>query len=260
MKQLTLPEDLMARAPKHDNSEPSRQDENGRIKKSHQTRQRILDVAAYWLNRKGWALTSLQYLAEDIGIRAASIYYYFNSKDELVDEVLRIGIDLVHEEVARKVEELGPDAPYRERIKTAIEAHLSSLLRHGEYTSANIRNFPLAPESIRENNRLIRRKYGEYWRKLFSDAQAAGEIAADLDLTLVRLLLIGGLNWSTDWFNPRKKSVAEIAEESCKILFNGIAAKSVKAPRGKLRVKSKIQTATGTSRFTPLTKFGTPTK
>ncbi|WP_454624657.1 TetR/AcrR family transcriptional regulator [Bradyrhizobium cenepequi] len=198
---------------------------SGKIKRSEQTRRRILDAAALWLNKKGLAVTSLQDLADEVGLQTASLYYHFPSKDALIEEVLHKGIEIVYDDVRRALDALGPGATYRERIRVAIATHLSSLLAHGDYTSANIRNFPLAPDNLREKNTAIRRQYADYWRQLFQDAQKAGEIAPNIDLSLVRLLLIGAMNWSTEWFNPRKKSIDMIADTICNVLFDGIAPK-----------------------------------
>ncbi|TQF27673.1 hypothetical protein UNPF46_30190 [Bradyrhizobium sp. UNPF46] len=204
----------------------------GKIKRSEQTRRRILDAAALWLNKKGLAVTSLQDLADEVGLQTASLYYHFPSKDALIEEVLHKGIEIVYDDVRRALDALGPAATYRERVRVAIVAHLSSLLEHGDYTSANIRNFPLVPDSLREKNLSIRRQYGDYWRQLLQDAQKAGEIAPNIDLSLVRLLLIGAMNWSTEWYNPRKKSVDAIANATCNMMFDGIAPRDVPRAEG----------------------------
>lgn len=200
-----------------------------KVKRSEQTRKRILDATALWLNKKGLAVMSLQDLADEVGLQTASLYYHFPSKDALIEEVLHMGIEIVYDDVRRTLEALGPNATYRDRIRAAVRAHLSSLLAHGDYTSANIRNFPLAPDTMREKNIAIRRQYGDYWRQLLLDAQKAGEIAGHVDLTLIRLLLIGAMNWSTEWYNPRKKSVDTIADTICSVLFDGVAPRNAES-------------------------------
>lgn len=188
-----------------------------------------------WLNRKGLALTSLQDLADEVGMQTASFYYHFPSKDALIEEVMEIGIQVVYEDVQRAVEEIGEEANYRQRIHAGIKAHLASLLMHGDYTSANLRNFPLAPESVKEKNLDIRRRYAAFWRQLLLDAQKAGEISQDVDLTVIRLTLIGALNWSTEWFNPRKKSIDHIANVVCNMVFDGIGTGATKPTPVKAR-------------------------
>ncbi len=210
----------------------------GKTKKSTETRQRILDAAALSLNRRGAGLTSLQDLGDEINLRAASIYYHFPSKDALIEEVLRIGIENVHYAVREAVDALEPGVTSRQRIETAMAAHLSSLLSHGVYSSANLRNFPLVTDEIRERNRGVRRAYGDYWKHLLTQAQDAGEIGGHVDLTLIRLLLMGALNWATEWFNPARMSIEDIAASTCAMLFDGVKpGAGAKAPPSKAVVR-----------------------
>jgi len=196
------------------------------MKKSDITRQRILDVAAHWFRTRGLAFTSLNDLAKQVDVKAASIYYYFPSKDSLIEEVLRIGIELSELEAKKAVAALGPTAPYVARIRAAILAHLKSLLEHGDYTSANIINYSHAPEHVREKNKKVRKQYGEFWRELLEGAQRSGEIARDVDLSVARMFLIGALNWAAEWYNPKKKSVEEIADDCFRIFMDGTNGRS----------------------------------
>ncbi len=72
--------------------------------KSDRTRQRILDTAAQEFRRRGYAGTKVNDIAAAANMRAASIYYYFESKDQLFEEVLEIGLRLVFEAVRKAVE------------------------------------------------------------------------------------------------------------------------------------------------------------
>ena len=54
--------------------------------KSARTRQRILDAAAHVLSRKGYAGNRLADVAEHAELQAPAIYYYFSSREELVEE------------------------------------------------------------------------------------------------------------------------------------------------------------------------------
>ena len=194
-------------------------------RKSDLTRRRILDVAAYWFNKKGLAFTSLTDLAKLAKVNPSSIYYYFESKDKLIEEVLRIGIELTQREVRQAVEALPVHASYRERLHAAMKAHLKAVIGHNDYASANIINYSHAPEHVRSIIKLERRAYGEYWKTLFEEAQKRGEIAADVDITLVRLFVGASLNWAVEWHTPKGKSISEIADECYRMVFDGIAGR-----------------------------------
>jgi len=192
------------------------------LSKSSTTRLRILDAAAQTLRRSGYAATTLNEIAAAAGMQAGSLFYHFGSKDELVEEVLDIGMRRVHVAVEESQERLAPAMRHRDRIRAAVEAHLATLLKHGDYTSANIRIFAQVPEEIQRRHLRLRDAYAALWRRLLTKAQKAGALRSDVDLGLMRMLLLGALNWSVEWYQPGKKSIATIAEHICQMLFDGI--------------------------------------
>lgn len=197
----------------------------GEHSKSDLSRMRILDAAAQSFRRKGYAGTTLNDIAKAADLQAGSLFYYFASKDELLEEVLDIGIRRVHEAVEDSQQVLPEEAPHRERLRAAVEAHLETLLKHGDYTSANIRIFGQAPEEIRKRHLRLRDAYAGLWRRLLTKAQKAGALRDDVDLGLVRMLLLGALNWSVEWYQPGGKSIQTMADHMCLMLFDGIGRK-----------------------------------
>ena len=194
------------------------------LSKSEATRQKILDAAAKTFRHQGYAATRLNDIADAAAIRAGSIYYHFESKEHLLDQVLDIGIRRVFEAVVREVEALPPGTSSRKILRTAIEAHLTMLLRHGDYTSANIRLFDQVPDDVHDRQARLRGDYDDFWRKLLTAARQAGEIRPDADLTMVRMFLLGALNWSLEWYRPGAKSIAGMAEDVASLLFDGVGA------------------------------------
>ena len=126
------------------------------MSKSDRTRQRILDTAAQEFRKRGYAGTKVNDIAFAADMRAASIYYYFESKEQLFEQVLEIGLRLAFDAVRKAVEALPDTANHRERINAAVEAHLSMLLEYGDYSSANIRNFGQTPVDIQERQLELR--------------------------------------------------------------------------------------------------------
>src|SRR6266851_2075058 len=58
-----------------------------RRKRAEDRRREILQVAARLFRAKGYAATSLEEVADAIGITKAAIYYHFTSKDEVLFEM-----------------------------------------------------------------------------------------------------------------------------------------------------------------------------
>lgn len=190
--------------------------------KSERTRQRILDAAARTFRDKGYSATTLNDIASAARLRAGSIYYHFDSKEQILEEVLDIGIRRIADTVIRDVRALPADASPSLKIRAGIETHLRTLLQHGPYSSANIRIFGQAPRSAQQRNLTLRNLYADFWRDLLAEARDAGEIDPNFDLSLIRMFLFGALNWTVEWYKPGKRTLSEFADEVWTILFDGV--------------------------------------
>ncbi len=188
------------------------------------TRDRILLVSARLFRYNGFATTSLREIAKEAGITAGSIYNHFASKEEILDEVLRIGVGDVAIAVRNRVAALPATATWRERIAAALREHLLNALHQGDFTSANIRLWAQLPPEAKERQRALRREYAEYWRDLFRQAQAAGELNPALNVKIVELFVVGAINWTGEWYDPRRGTFDAFCEQVLTIIFDGIAS------------------------------------
>lgn len=187
--------------------EPTRRRRSGRTGAAEaapapgSTRERILDAAADVLNRKGYAGTRLGDIADLARLQAPTIYYYFPSREDLIQEVVQVGQRRVMARVEATLAELPPEAGPLDRIVAAVGAHLEVVLRESQYAAAAIRNAGQLPPSIREAQLLDQRRYGALWRGLVAAAVEAGEINPALDARAVRMLILGALNWAPEWWH-----------------------------------------------------------
>lgn len=172
----------------------------------------------------GFDSTSLRRIAKEAGITAGSVYNHFASKEEILDEVLRLGIDNVAHAVRERVAALPPSASWRERIEAAMRQHLLSALHQGDFTSANIRLWAFLPAEVRDRQYALRKGYSDYWRSLFEGAREAGEMRSDLNVKVVELFVVGALNWTGEWYDPRRGSFEALCDELITIIFDGIGS------------------------------------
>ena len=113
------------------------------------------------------------------------------------------------------------DASGRQRIETAVATHLHTVLRYNDYASANIQNIRHVSQEARNRNRALRRAYAAYWTALFEQAKQSGEIGQQVDLSIARLFLLGALNWTLDWYDPKQGATDTLAEKFCTLFFEG---------------------------------------
>jgi len=205
--------------------------------KSARTRGRILNAAARVLSLKGYAGTRLADVAEYAEVQAPAIYYYFASREELIEEVMYAGIADMRKHLQGVLDALPPATSPMDKILAAVEAHLRHELELSDYASASIRNAGQIPERLRARQRKEEAAYGRIWRRLFDQACAEGQLRGDLDARLAQLLVIGALNWSAEWFDPRRSSVDTIVSNAQVLVRNGLsrAQKSVSGPTKRVR-------------------------
>ncbi|EIV90855.1 TetR family transcriptional regulator [Frankia sp. QA3] len=206
------------------------------------TRSRILDAAAHEFRRTGYTGTRLSDIAATANTQAGSLYYHFSSREELVEAVLRVGQERTETYVFDRLAAIPPDAPRMLVLREAIAAHLTSVLKTGDYTAATIRILSQVPAEIRERQIAAQRRYGEFWRDLFAAALASGELRADLDLSATRMLLVGALNSSADWYPSRSRALPldRLIAHFYSVFLEGIAT-----PEGRgHRVHRRVTTPT----------------
>ncbi len=192
------------------------------ISKSEKSRDTILQAAARLFRRQGYSATTLRQIAALAQIKAGSIYYYFDSKEQILDEVLHLGLLSVFEAVKKALKDAGT-VSHRRRIGLAIEAHLVALLEASDFTSANIRIYGQLPETLKKPHRPLRKAYAKYWDRLFLDARRAGEIRADIEIVPLRIFVLGALNWTIEWFSlDSKDAVLKLARRTELLIFDGV--------------------------------------
>ncbi|MEZ4451910.1 MAG: TetR/AcrR family transcriptional regulator [Nannocystaceae bacterium] len=195
--------------------------------KSARTRERILDAAAHVLSRQGYAGTRLVDVASVAEVQAPAIYYYFESRDALIEEVMWVGAHRMRTHVEEVLAALPADTRPMAKILAAVEAHLRYELHISDYTTASIRNAGQVPESLRVRPAAEEATYSRLWRDLFAQAQRAGELRPGLDINVSRLLLLGSMNWAAEWWNPRMRSLADLVKATQDYVLYGMGDPSL---------------------------------
>src|ERR1700751_2322901 len=192
--------------------------------KSALTRARILDAAARVLSAKGYAGLRLTDVAAEAQIQAPAIYYYYASRDELIEEVMWAGIADMREHVAAALSALPNGTPPLDRLLVAAEAHLRHALEISDFTTASIRNAGQVPLSIRKRQILEEERYGEVWRRLINDLARDGRLRPELDLYIAQMLVLGALNWGVEWWDPHRGSLEAVVANAQSFIRHGIVA------------------------------------
>ena len=198
--------------------------ETVRDTKSARTRRRVVDAAAHVLLRRGYAGTRLSDVAEVAQVQAPAIYYYFSSRDELIDEAVAVGLDRAQTLVQDALAEAPAELPAIDRLAIAVAAHLRTLLTHSDHAAAAVRTVPQLPEAMRERHRRAQRDYVDVWRALVTQVREEGDLDPALDPGTALMVVLGALNWTAEWWDPARGSLEGVIDAAQRLVRDGLAA------------------------------------
>ena len=187
----------------------------------------VLSNAARLFREKGFERTSLKEIAEACNMLPGSLYYRYNSKEALLVELMRRGVDLVTAEVESAY--ASSDDPV-ERMRLCINAHLRALLLDSDAVYVLLFEWrALGPEARKEIIEL-RDQYESLWAGILETMIAQGVVRKNVDGRLLRLIGLGALNWVATWFDPNgAQSLDAIGDLIWQIAVDGVINKGVKA-------------------------------
>lgn len=161
--------------------------------------QDIADAAADIFHQQGYSETSVDAIAKSVGILKGSLYYYIDSKEDLLFLVL----SEVHDGAKEIVERVGAmELPAIEKLRLYIREHV-------EYNTRNITKIAVFYHDYRSLSaprleEIIERRKGfeRFVQGLIEEAQAQGEIDPGLDPKMASYALFGMMNWVYHWYRP----------------------------------------------------------
>ncbi len=189
-------------------------------------RRAILRVAAQLFNEKGFHGTSLDEIADVLGVTKTALYYYVKSKDVLLYECLIVSYDCG--QAARQHAEKHGHDPL-EKIELLYRRFVELLMtERGAYTT--MANLNALPEPQRKQLLGRRRQLDKYSRDLLQQAAAAGQIR-EVDPKIASNYFLGAANWILRWYQEGEKSPQEIADIFMDLLLNGINNPAVRSAK-----------------------------
>ncbi len=171
-------------------SQPSRR---GQGRKAPSTREAILRAASKIYTCYGYEATTIRDIASAQGLLPGSIYHYFGSKDALILELYKEGIEHITEAVRQATE--GIANPW-DRLEAACIAHLETLDSGSAHSGVLSKDIPMTSPKLVKELVALRDRYEAAFGKY---VDALGFPSA-MRARLFRLQLLGSLNTTTRWY------------------------------------------------------------
>ncbi|KXF48853.1 hypothetical protein AXA44_01925 [Rhodococcus sp. SC4] len=193
-------------------------------------RDRITEGAARLFQARGINGVTMQEVAAEVGLSKASIYHYYENRDDLLRHVFG---DWARGEVEKARVIAASDADAATKLTAFIRFHLNSLVDHLDLYSLTFREESELPDDIRDEFRAAKREHDVLIRQIIREGVEA-RIFEPIDETLAAFAIDGMCNWIWKWYRPREdgKPADDIAETFAHLILRGVMTTTSTASAG----------------------------
>lgn len=180
-----------------------------RAQKMAKKKQEILRSAADVLVEKGYQGTTMEEIAAKLLMTKGSMYYYFKNKDDLLYQCHLMIMEICLEGIEKVVTS---DRNPIEKLKNAIKEHILLATSEKAMLMALAKpNHNFSEEQLQEVLEL-RKSYSHYFDRIIHEG-IDQQVFDHVDVKMVRLIILGALNWIQEWYDQNgPQSAEEISE------------------------------------------------
>ena len=183
----------------------------------------IIDAAANVFARRGFHGASTQDIADVLGVRQASLYYYFPSKEVALEMVCARGVEGFVEAAISVTEAPGSAS---KKLAGLIASHLSPLRDRGDYMQVFLNERRHLPAESRRRIGRHSRAIERIFEDVLRTGVEGGEFRPDTDVRLTALAILGMANAVATWYGKEKQQPIErIADMFASLVLDGIRKK-----------------------------------
>jgi AcrR family transcriptional regulator len=191
------------------------------------SRQEILRTAARLFQQRGYDATSMNDVAAALKLSKGGLYHHFQSKDEILFEIMNHAMEITEERVLAPVRSI---ADPEERLRSLIRRHMEVVLspRDREITVMLHENHPLPP-ALRKRINQRKKEYVHFVENVIADVQKESQRTRgskpNVSPRAAAFALLGMINWIYQWYKPEGNLQAQnLIPQYTDLLFGGILA------------------------------------
>jgi TetR/AcrR family transcriptional regulator, cholesterol catabolism regulator len=188
----------------------------------------IIEAAARVFAERGFHGASTQDIADVLGIRQASLYYYFSSKEGALELVCLHGVGGFYE--AAKVIAAGGGGA-ADKLARLIKSHLSPLTDRSDFVRVFLNERQHLPAESRRRIGKLSRGLERVFEDVLKEGVRRGEFRSDLDTRLAVLGILGMANAVANWYCNEDVAIERISGEFARLLVDGV----MKRPKARRR-------------------------
>ena len=192
---------------------------------SYQTRRgEISEAAVRVFNRLGYTGASLSAVAAELGIDRATLYYYFSSKEQIFDEIVRTVLER-NDALARRIADskISPARKLRELIVALMVSYAANYPLLFIYIREDLSHVSDTRSDWSAHMRGLNRSIEQAVIDIVEQGLADGSFRPVGSARTVAYGILGMLNWSHRWFKPeRSESAEEVGKTFAELILAGV--------------------------------------
>lgn len=178
--------------------------------------ERILRIAAEVFSEKGYHQASIRDISRATGVSLSGLYYYVESKEELLYRIQEHGFGTLLANLDELLE--GVTDPHR-KLRLLVENHLRYFVGNMKEMKVLSHEAESLTGDMREAVDAMKRNYSRIAKEILAEL-SLGEPA--IDLRVATYSLFGMMNWIYNWYRPdRDVAVEELAEDIHRLFLRG---------------------------------------
>jgi AcrR family transcriptional regulator len=160
-------------------------------------------------------------VAAALKLSKGGLYHHFQSKDEILYEIMNHAMDITQERVIDPIRRItDPEQALRALIRLHIEVVLSP--RDREITVMLHENHPLPP-ALRRKINARKKDYVHFLENLVTDVQRARHAKGGVSPRAAAFALLGMINWIYQWYKPEGELQAQnLVPQFTDFVFGGL--------------------------------------
>jgi AcrR family transcriptional regulator len=179
----------------------------------------LLQAAGALFRSKGFAATTTRDIAAAVGMQSGSPFYHFKSKDALLFAVMEEGMTSALARQQTTLERTQDETPLAQ-LRGLVHTHFLVLLgAQSDFIPVMLYESRSLTPAQRDMLSALQSQYENLWVPVLKSLHASGHLRAPV--VLARLLILGALNWSVQWFDPHKKASVDDLSDAAMALFVG---------------------------------------
>ena len=195
----------------------------------------IIEAAARVFAERGFHGATTQDIADVLGIRQASLYYYFASKEEALELVCLQGVGGYFE--AAKAIAAGPGAAV-DKLARLIKSHLAPLTDRSDFVRVFLNERQHLPAESRRRIGKWSRGLERVFEDVLKEGVRRGELRSDLDTRLAVLAILGMANAVASWYRSEEAAIDRVSAEFVRLIADGVVTRPKRRSRARRRPRS----------------------